>query len=306
MVEVPLELGTASRPRADSMKKLDAVVALEPSLVSCGVAVALLGADPHGDAVTPAVADLFSGVIRVRGLCGADGDASSVSARRLEESTPARTAVPAPPPPKRSSVFAFNASLPTRGGGNCSSSKLRSLIFGAEEGDNDCKGGVCCGGVCSCAPGFYGEYCDIHVDCGHVPLAGRAIMDGNASQYDNRSCTLTAPHDSSWANCSCSAHEGDFALCYSELRDRWLPSSNVQLTAENLRTLRKNLRTRSSGWLVVFGVIGLWLLASACALHQDCRHAYVQDIPQWLHIPERYRWVTNTASTARALSLSLL
>ena len=88
--------------------------------------------------------------------------------------------------------------------------------------------------------------------------------------------------------CSCSVQEGDFALCYSDLRDRWLPSSNVQLTAKNLYTLRQKLRP-PSGWIVVFTMLALWLLASACALHQDCRHAYVRDIPQWLQVPESYR-----------------
>ena len=285
LVVVPLQLDP-------EVKELEAVVSLNLSDISCGIMVALLGVDPHGEAATglSLANDLFSGVIHVRTVCDAEleddanadadgSDAPSVSQQSLGQSLDEARPVERGPTP--STVYSFNASLPPRGGGNCSSSRFRSLILGGDEGDAACPGGVCCGGTCSCEPGYYGEHCEVHVDCGHVPLNGR--------QYDNTTCSLVASQGSSWMNCSCSVLEGDFALRYSELRHRWLPTSNVHLSTENLMILRQKLRTKPLVWLAFFGMLALWLLLAARALHQDCRHAYVHETPHWMQVPESYR-----------------
>ena len=279
LVAVPLQLDV-------EVNELEAVVSLKRSLISeCGVAIALLGVDPHGEAVTEATADSFAGVIHVRRMCSepvpdskADAaDTPSASHRRLS-GEPAPVEKGGTP----SSVFSFNASLPPRGGGNCSSSRWRSLIFGGDEGDAECPGGVCCGGVCSCEPGFYGEHCDVHVDCGHVPLlSGR--------EYDNRTCSLVASQGNPWTNCSCSELEGDFALCYSELHHRWLPSTNVRFSTENFGILSQKLSTNPFIWLAMFGMLALWALLAARAHYQDCRHAYVHEMPNWMQVPDNYR-----------------
>ena len=134
---------------------------------------------------------------------------------------------------------------------------------------------------CLCEPGFYGLYCEIHVDCGQWSVS--------RSDWDNRTCTLVAvPDESSWANCSCTASEGDFTLRTREMTMRWLPSSNVQLTAENLDMLARKLHTSPNGWLLVACLLLLWVVASLLALHQDCRHVYVREVPSWMWAPVKF------------------
>ena len=292
-VSIPLQLapcGTLSTCQSESAVR-DALVSLTPSFVNGGILLALLGVDPHGGAATPAAAASFAGVISVRRLPNRLDDGPDVQppARRLliNEDSPFEEEVDYAG--GSSTSFAFNASMPVQGGGNCTSSPFASLLFGwSDSGDAACLGGTCCEGACHCDGGYYGEYCEVHIDCSRWAV--------NRSTWDNRTCALVGVPSPThqWANCTCSASEGDYTLRSDALWHRWLPPSNVQLTLENLEMLSVRLRSSDGviGYLLVSGLLTCWLLASLCALHQDCRHVYVRQVPSWMWAPTTYslRW----------------
>lgn len=329
----PLDL-SMSLQETSLPHSLSAVASLAPGVVyECGgLSVAFIGSDPRGGATDDALSHYFSGVVSVRRL-GCSNEANGDRKRRLSHrvsprgerlqqhgagvrrwhtvhgSTSARLLSDAlagvaeqtssASSPTAATVYAFNTTLPVQGGGNCTPSPYSSLVLGlTAKGDSECLGGVCCGGVCSCEPGFFGRYCEVHVDCGQ--------WSPNRSAWDNRTCALvgsaelsssssvatTAPERRSWANCSCSVHEGDFTLRAGELTHRWLPHSNLQLNEENLRILSTSLKTGPSAYLLLVMLLLAWALASYAAFHFDCRHVYLRDIPTWMWAPPTYsyRW----------------
>ena len=103
-------------------------------------------------------------------------------------------------------------------------------------------------------------------------------------------------------NCTCNsvslsghrAHDirHEFSLSSSVVRERILPSSNVNLNGENLDRLRTQLQSNAGGYLVVFGVFFAWAATSLRMLFLDCREVYVRETPSWMFSPPEYsfRW----------------
>ena len=251
------------------------LVALPPELrTKGGAAVAVFATDPYGwDGATDVRTKPFStGVVSVRRL---DHAADLVGPdRRLSSAS--------------EGLLAFNASsLPQRGGANCTSAAVSSLVLGwGVEGDEECPGGYCCDGKCMCDQGFYGERCEVHVACGHVPL--------NASAWDTSTCALLMPdaNASAWLRCRCTATEGEFTLLADRVASRWLPPSNVRLNSEVFVRLGVRLRERPGGYILALSILLVWATISWIALRSDARCVYVRSVPQWMWATDRYslRW----------------
>ena len=262
------------------------------------VSMALFDIDVRGNATDERTAQYFAGVVSIQSLRATTPRAAS--GRRLSEAAISGGSISdilddgAATP----LVVSFDASsLPTQGGGNCTSSIVSLLdAYLANEGDGVCKGGVCCENQCKCAPNFYGPYCEVRVDCGH--------WNATASEWGNSSCTLEGSPtqgyldrvlvpgtDTLWANCSCSAvSEGDFTLSMFELSERFLPSSNVALDGATLSLFGARLFTTWGGWIALILLLSALGGAMARAHWLDCRFAQVREPPSWWIAPEGMEW----------------
>lgn len=283
--------GRISLPRRDNATSNDGSLSL-----------ALYEFDVHGNATDSATADYFVGVVSLKQL-SAQAASDTAARRRLSEAISSADGVSigadgATTTTTEPLVISFDAtSLPTQGGGNCSSTSLSMISsFLTSAGDGQCLGGVCCENKCKCAPGYYGPYCEVRVDCGQ--------WNASQSGWATDSCSLTSEvaasytvnervpgTDFTWANCSCAGvSEGDFTLTMFGLSQRWLPTSNVAMDEETLVEFGSRLVTTGEGWVAML-VLVLLLGGSMARAHLlDARFAQMRRPPSWWIPPKGADW----------------
>ena len=152
-----------------------------------GISLALMEQDPYGSAFSAATEAYFGGVVSVRGLCFSRAGGTERGRRLLGNGADSHRdggdGGDGVNDDGDGATLYFNASFPARGGGMCNASSRVARLFGlADPSDDTCSGGICCGGVCVCERGFYGAFCEVHVDCG--------TWEPALSRWDNRSCSL--------------------------------------------------------------------------------------------------------------------